>query len=176
MGLAAIMDLLLLLAVARITLGIVVIFTLFFYHEEEKMNTIKNKGFTIIELMIAVAIIGILAAIAVPAYSNYTTRAKVSEALSFGDSAKTAVSEFFQSNGSFPITNAQAGLPTSMSGTNTASVAVGTAGVINVATSITGITNFTLTFSPSNNNGTINWVCNAPSASGQYVPSSCNKL
>ena len=57
-----------------------------------------NKGFTLIELMIVVAIIGILAAIAIPAYQDYTVRAKVTEGLNMADSAKTAVAEGYQSN------------------------------------------------------------------------------
>jgi type IV pilus assembly protein PilA len=61
-----------------------------------------QKGFTLIELMIVIAIIGILAAIAIPAYQNYTIRAQVTEGLSLADSFKTAVAEYFQSNGTWP--------------------------------------------------------------------------
>ena len=63
------------------------------------MTQQKQQGFTLIELMIVVAIIGILAAVALPAYQDYTTRAKVSEVIAFGSSAKTAVSECAISNG-----------------------------------------------------------------------------
>jgi type IV pilus assembly protein PilA len=66
-----------------------------------------QKGFTLIELMIVVAIIGILAAIAIPAYQNYTIRAQVTEGLNLADGWKTSVSEFYAQNGTFPasVTN-----------------------------------------------------------------------
>jgi type IV pilus assembly protein PilA len=61
-----------------------------------------QKGFTLIELMIVIAIIGILAAIAIPAYQNYTIRSQVTEGLSLADGWKTAISEFYDQNGTFP--------------------------------------------------------------------------
>jgi len=66
-----------------------------------------QKGFTLIELMIVIAIIGILAAIAIPAYQNYTIRAQVTEGLSLADDFKTAVAEYFQNNGTWPTGYAQ---------------------------------------------------------------------
>lgn len=74
-----------------------------------------QKGFTLIELMIVVAIIGILAAIALPAYQDYTKRSHVTEGLTLASGAKTAVTEYFASKGAWPSNNASAGIATAAS-------------------------------------------------------------
>jgi type IV pilus assembly protein PilA len=94
-----------------------------------------QKGFTLIELMIVIAIIGILAAIAIPAYQDYTIRSKVSEGLNMAGAAKLAVSETYQSLGSMPVGgNISFGLPTAASirGTYVSTIDVGTAGQITI--------------------------------------------
>ena len=86
----------------------------------------QQKGFTLIELMIVIAIIGILAAIAIPAYQDYTVRSKVSEGLNLAGAAKLAVSEVWDSLGTLPTNQASYGLPQadSIVGTYVSSVAV----------------------------------------------------
>ena len=97
------------------------------------MKTIQ-KGFTLIELMIVVAIIGILAAIAIPAYQDYTIRAQVTEGLSLASAAKTAVAEFYMNEGEAPVGRVEAGMdldPTLTSGQYVSSVDI-TNGLITI--------------------------------------------
>ena len=90
------------------------------------MKRSLQKGFTLIELMIVVAIIGILAAVALPAYQDYTKRARVSEALSLMSGAKASVTEYYSTNNVWPSNNASAGLApaTSIKGGSVRSVTV----------------------------------------------------
>ena len=135
----------------------------------------KSKGFTIIELMIAVAIIGVLAAIAIPAYQNYIIRAKVSEALTFASQAKTSVAEYYQSQGTLPTSNTQAGLATSITGTNVSAVSVDTNGAITVTASVSGVNTASsnIVFTPTTSPSGITWVCTGGNLDNQYRPSNC---
>lgn len=138
----------------------------------------KNKGFTIIELMIAVAIIGVVAAIAIPAYQNYIIRAKVSEALTFASQAKTAVSEYYQSQGTLPTSSTQAGLATSVTGTNVSQVTISGQGLITVTASIAGVPtgNSNIIFTPTVSSSGVTWVCTTGGGTtldNQYRPSNC---
>jgi len=135
----------------------------------------KQSGFTLIELMIVVAIIGILAAIAIPAYQDYTVRAKVSEGLSLAGGAKTAVAETYQSTGSWPTSNSGAGLASSASitGNNVSSVGVGNNGVITITYSGAPINGNTITLTPSDATGSITWACASSSIDDKYLPANC---
>lgn len=93
-----------------------------------------QKGFTLIELMIVVAIIGILAAVAIPQYQDYTIRTQVAEGMSLADEAKKAVNDFYSARGRLPTNNASAGIAASasISGNYVTSVAIGASGGITV--------------------------------------------
>jgi type IV pilus assembly protein PilA len=140
-----------------------------------------QKGFTLIELMIVIAIIGILAAIAIPAYQDYTVRAKVSEGLNLAGAAKLAVSETYDSTGAMPTSQAQAGLPAaaSITGNYVSSVGVtATTGVITISYKAAGLggnptaNSTTIDLIPNTNAGSVEWDCKFASAvSGSPTPS-----
>jgi len=146
----------------------------------------KQQGFTLIELMIVVAIIGILAAIAIPAYSDYTIRAQVSEGLNLSGGAKAAVSEFSMDTGRFPSDNTTAGIAvnaTDINGKYVTQVGVGvTGGVANGVINVTygndanaALTGANLVLSPSTNGGSVEWTCRtgATVIQPKHLPAAC---
>lgn len=140
-----------------------------------------QAGFTLIELLIVVAIIGILAAVAIPAYQDYTIKAKISEGPSLVGAVKTAVAGYYQTNNTMPNTNALAGLPTaaSIKGNHVTSITVGNNGVVTIAYSSTALgsslTSYSYDLVPAVNAGSISWTCNGTNklAPAKYQPK-CN--
>ncbi|MBB5020250.1 type IV pilus assembly protein PilA [Chitinivorax tropicus] len=141
-----------------------------------------QQGFTLIELMIVVAIIGILAAVAIPAYTDYTARAKVTEAVGALASAKTSVSEFYTSQGVMPKDAAEAGINTAPAGKYVKGITYtqtsGTVATLEVElqainTAANG-KKFALTGTGDTDKG-ITWECSKGDTPEKFLPANCRK-
>ena len=151
-----------------------------------------QKGFSLIELMIVIAILGILAVIALPAYQDYTARAQVSEAILLMEGQKSAVVEYYADKGKWPTSNAEAGIATntSIQGKYVAQVDVGGNGVITATmkkkdvnkeiegktVSLTPTATTATTGTTATGNGSFTWTCTTGEKDGvatKFLPSSC---
>ena len=136
----------------------------------------NNSGFTLIELMIVIAIIGILMAYAIPAYRDYTVRSKAGEGIVIGADIKRVVSEIYHTEGQLPNSNIDAGIgvDSGIKGANIDSVSVGNGGVISVSfnnldSTLSGKKVF---LTPSTVSGAIKWRCSSD-LEDRFMPSSC---
>ncbi|MFN7212280.1 MAG: pilin [Lysobacteraceae bacterium] len=147
----------------------------------------NQQGFTLIELMIVVAIVGILAAIALPAYQDYTIRARVSEGLAIVSSAKATVGENIAGNGGAtapgtPTTAGSSCVGVTEITTATTNVATMTCGAAAAGTLVVTMTargnNIALTLTPTAGvaAAAVTWRCTTPAANHRYVPAECRNV
>lgn len=155
-----------------------------------------QKGFTLIELMIVIAIVGILAVVALPAYQDYTARAQVSEAIVLAEGQKAAVAEYYATNGQFPTSNTDAGVAaaTNITGKYVAKVEVSTGGIITATMKGSGVNtdiqNKTVSLEPgvatvatgssgsASSNGAFTWKCGPGKTSPvdkKFLPATCRE-
>ena len=157
-----------------------------------------QKGFTLIELMIVIAIVGILAVVALPAYQDYTARAQVSEAIVLAEGQKAAVAEYYATNGVFPTSNEAAGVAAKadIKGKYVKEVEVGTGGIITATMNASGVNkdiqNKTVALKPevataatggsgsASSNGAFTWKCGpgtdtTKAVDKKFLPATCRE-
>ncbi len=141
----------------------------------------KQRGFTLIELMIVVAIVGILAAVAIPTYQRYVIRSQVAEGLNLSGGAQTAVSVFYMENGAWPTDNNEAGLPSGeeIRGDYTIQVVVEN-NVIAIKYGFdahTAIVDGIVSLTAFNNEGSVSWSCASDGTiEASLLPDACRQV
>jgi len=142
------------------------------------MKLQMQKGFTLIELMIVVAIIGILASVALPAYQDYTKRSHVAEGMSLAAGAKSAVTEYYSSEGQWPTNNATAGIASaaSINGNAVRSVTVATSTITVLFNTKVESGKKLVLKADASDGGAVKWDCTSTAGTDvnvKFLPASC---
>jgi type IV pilus assembly protein PilA len=131
-----------------------------------------QKGFSLVELMVVIAIIAILAAVAIPMYSNYTTRARVGSAITSVGGLKAEIGEILNTNDTIPTANANITRDPNVAYNNTGAISLSLTGTGEATADATTGPNF-VRLTPTKGSGSITWACSASGFTASQVPSTC---
>ena len=131
-----------------------------------------QQGFTLIELMIVVTIIGILASIALPAYQTYTKKAHVMEGINLTGAVKSSIWDYWSANGNFPANNQVAGLATTITGHAIKNISV-SGNTITITFNSKVADDSTIVLSANSTQGALQWDCTAGTLEDKYRPTTC---